>query len=131
VWILWNSSWHKLRHSWNFIKHLFIILMLYEGARIDQLLQWLEFGLDDWWVGIQFPVGARDFSFSLAFRPALEPTQPLTYWVTGDLSLGVNFQVCTLDHFLPCIADIKNGGAICQLPSDIFMAWCLINSAHV
>jgi hypothetical protein len=44
------------------------------------------YGLDDWGVGVQVPVGSRIFSTSS--RPALGPTQPPTQWVPGALSLG-------------------------------------------
>jgi len=40
------------------------------------------YGLDDWISAVRFPVGAGKF----VSRPALGPTQPPIYWVTGSLS---------------------------------------------
>jgi hypothetical protein len=32
-------------------------------AGIAESVCWLGYGLDDWEIGVQFPAGARDFSF--------------------------------------------------------------------
>jgi hypothetical protein len=44
------------------------------------------YGLDDWGVGVRFPVGSSIFSKSS--RPALGSTQPPIQWVPGALSPG-------------------------------------------
>jgi hypothetical protein len=52
--------------------------------------------------------GWRLFLFSTEFRPALEPTQPL--------SRGVQRPGREADHSPPSSAEVKNGGAVPPLP---------------
>jgi hypothetical protein len=48
--------------------------------------------------------------------PALGLTQPPIQWVPGTLSLGVNKPGHEVNHSLPTIAEVKNGGAVHPIP---------------
>jgi hypothetical protein len=58
--------------------------------------------------GVRFPVGTRDFFYSIVFRPTLGPTQ----WVPGALSPGIKQLGLKADHSLPSSAVVKTGRAI-------------------
>jgi hypothetical protein len=59
------------------------------------------------------------FLFSTASRPALGPTQPPVQWVPGAFSPGVQRQGREADHSPPSSDEVKNGGAISQLPHSL------------
>jgi hypothetical protein len=90
---------------------------------IAQWVQRLEYGLDDWGIGIRLPVGSRDFPLVHNPRLVLEHTQPPTQWIPGDVFSRVTRQRRENDHSPPHSAEVENDGAI----SPLFMAWCLIN----
>jgi hypothetical protein len=52
------------------------------GARIAQSLQWLQYGLEDWGIVVQFLAGASVL-FSKAPRLAIKLTQHPIQWVSG------------------------------------------------
>jgi hypothetical protein len=56
------------------------------------------------------------FFFSIAFRPALGPTQPPIQHVPEVISPGVQQSEREGDHSPPTSAEVKNGGAIPPLP---------------
>jgi hypothetical protein len=58
------------------------------------------------WFGVRTPVGARDFLFSITFRPALEPNQPPVKSVPGRFPRG---QVAGrgVDHPSPSSVEVK------------------------
>jgi hypothetical protein len=76
-----------------------------------------------WTAGLRFPAGARDFSLLHSVHTLLGPTQPPIQWVLGALSPGVK----QLGHEAGCSppsgAEVKNGGAVPQHPSYVFMAF--------
>jgi hypothetical protein len=49
-------------------------------------------------------------------RPALGPTQPPIQWIPGNLFPGLKRGERETDHSLPSSAEVKNVGAIPQLP---------------
>jgi hypothetical protein len=65
-----------------------------------------------WTAGVQFPIGARNFFYSTASRPALGPTQTSIQWVPGILSSALKLPGREKDHSPPFSAEVKNGGAI-------------------
>jgi hypothetical protein len=62
--------------------------------------------------------GQETFFYSMASRPALEPTQPPIQWVPGALSL---IPVREPDHSPPSSVEVKSGGAIIQLPNTYLL----------
>jgi len=52
-------------------------------------------------------VGAGDFIFDTASKPALGPTQPPIQWAPGAFSLGLKRQGCEADHSSPPSAEVK------------------------
>jgi hypothetical protein len=61
---------------------------------------------------VRFAAGPRDFSCSIASRPALRHTQPGIQWVPGVLSSGVKRQGREAAYSHPSSAGVKSGGAI-------------------
>jgi hypothetical protein len=62
-----------------------------------------------WMIGGSSPgTGWECFSFSIASRPALGPTQPLTQWVRGAVSLRIKRPWRNADHSPPSSAKVKN-----------------------
>jgi hypothetical protein len=65
----------------------------------------LGYGLDD--QGVESRQRPGIFLYTIASRPALGPTQPLTQWVPGSLSLGVKRPEREADHSSPSSAEVK------------------------
>jgi hypothetical protein len=66
--------------------------------------------------GLRFPGGARDFSLLHSIHTPLGPTQPSIQWVLGALSPGVKQVGHEAGRSPPSGAEVKNGGAVLQLP---------------
>jgi hypothetical protein len=79
-----------------------------------------------WMTAIWFPSRAGNFSFTAAFRPALEPTQPPIQWVPGALCVGVKPLGHEAEHPPPFSAEIKNAWSYSWTPPYVFMAWYLV-----
>jgi hypothetical protein len=58
----------------------------------------------------------KNFLFSTASRPALEPNHLSTQRVPGALSFRVRWQGCEADQSASTSAEVKNNGAIHPLP---------------
>jgi hypothetical protein len=64
-----------------------------------------------WTAGVQFPVGARDFSLlhsvqtNAGAHPASYPMR------IGTVSPGIKWPLCEADHSPPSSSKVKNGGA--------------------
>jgi hypothetical protein len=77
--------------------------------------------------GVLFPAGARDFSVLHSVQTGSE-AHPASY----TMSTGASFPVWVkwlgheAGHSPSPSAKVKNGGAIFQLPTHIYMAWCLV-----
>jgi hypothetical protein len=67
--------------------------------------------LNNWGVWVRFP--------SIVSRRALWPIEPPIRWVLGAVYLGVKQQEHEADHSTPSSAEVKTGGAICLLVSDV------------
>jgi hypothetical protein len=65
------------------------------------------YGLDNWMIGVRFPVGAGNFFFNTMSSLALGPTQPPIHWIPGALSLGVKRPGREADHSPPSSAKVK------------------------
>jgi hypothetical protein len=61
--------------------------------------------------------------FAILSKPALVPTQPPIYWVSGVLSLGVKR---TTD--LHVVSRSKNEWSYTSTPQYAFIAWCLVKA---
>jgi hypothetical protein len=68
-----------------------------------------------WTAGVRF-LAVQNFFFSIAFRPALEPTQPPVLGVPWTVSPGVKRPGLEDDHSAPSSAEVKNVGAVPALP---------------
>jgi hypothetical protein len=62
------------------------------------------------------PGRVKNFLFSTASRPTLEPTQPPVQWVPRSLSLEVKQPELETDHSPPASAEVKKCGSIHPLP---------------
>jgi hypothetical protein len=82
-----------------------------------------EYGLDDWGVGFQVPVGSRIFFTSST--AVLGPTQPPIKWVPRTLSSGVMLLGREADHSLTG-AEVKKIWIYTSTPPYAFMALYLI-----
>jgi hypothetical protein len=60
--------------------------------------------------------GKRYILFSIAFRPAMVPTELSMQWVQGAVSLGIKLQGCQSDISPSSSTEAKNGGDISPLP---------------
>jgi hypothetical protein len=60
------------------------------------------------------------FLFSMAFRPALEPTQPPIKWAPEALFLGVKRPGYEAHHSPPSSAEVMNGETIPPLPIRLY-----------
>jgi hypothetical protein len=69
---------------------------------------------------------AKNFHYSISFRPALEPNQPSIIWVPGVLSPGLKWQGLEADYSPPTSAKVKKMWIYTSIPSYAFMAYCLI-----
>jgi hypothetical protein len=65
----------------------------------------MSYGLDDW---DSIPSRDKIFLFSIASRPALEPTQPPIQWVQGGSFPGGKVAGHKADQSLPSSAKVKN-----------------------
>jgi hypothetical protein len=62
------------------------------------------------------------FLNSTASRPAPRPSQPPIQWLPGAISPEVKRPGSEVDHSPPSSVEVKNGGAIPQLPRT--SSWC-------
>jgi hypothetical protein len=58
------------------------------------------------------PYRCKTLLFSIAFRPALGPTQSPNHRIVGSISLGIKQLGHEADHSPPSSGEVKNGGAI-------------------
>jgi hypothetical protein len=69
----------------------------------------------------------RGYGLGFNSTLALGPTQPLSQWVLGSLSQGVELPGCEADHSPPSSAEVKNGGAIPPLSdTSLWRGACLV-----
>jgi len=61
--------------------------------------------------------GLGIFLFTTASRTTLGPTEPLTQWVLGTLSIGVKWPGREADNSPPSSAEVKR---------CVVMTWCLV-----
>jgi hypothetical protein len=73
-------------------------------------------GLWAGWLKSKSRQGQEILTYFTVSTPALEPTQPPIQRVPGALSPGVKRLGDEAGHSPPCIAKVKNGGAIPPLP---------------
>jgi hypothetical protein len=76
------------------------------------------------------PSRGKIFLFSIASRPALEPTQLPIQWVREGDFPGLKRPGRGADHLLLSSAKIKNGGVIPSLSPYFFMAWYFISHGN-
>jgi hypothetical protein len=76
------------------------------------------------------PTRSKIFTFSMASRPALGPTQPPTLCVTGALTPGQKRSGRKANHSPPSGAEVKNLWNYTSTPSYVFITECLINYAQ-
>jgi hypothetical protein len=62
------------------------------------------------------PRGLGIFLFTAVSRPALGPTQPPIQWVTGALSVWVNWPGHEADHSPSSSAEVKNAWSYISTP---------------
>jgi hypothetical protein len=93
----------------------YFILIYFRCARIA-----LGYGLDDRGFNSRQRVGI--FLFTTAFRPALEPIQPLIQWVPVPFSLGVKRPLHEADYSFPFSVQVKNAWS-CTSTSAITPSW--------
>jgi hypothetical protein len=85
------------------------VLLLNNGSGIAQLVyRQTAAG----WPGFDFRQRQEVFLFPIASRLALGPTQPPIQWILGTLFGGLKLPGREADHLSPCIAEVKNSGAI-------------------
>jgi hypothetical protein len=95
-------------------------------SRDSSVVQHWACGLDGRW--FEFRKGLGIFLFTIAFRPALGPTQPPIQWAPRALSLGVKWLGCEADHSPPSSAAVKNAWSYTSTPQCAFMAWCMVQT---
>jgi hypothetical protein len=78
--------------------------------------------LDNRGVGVQVPVGVKNFLFFTSSRSALGSTQTHIQWVRGALSPGVKQQGLEADHSPPAVAEVKKISIYTSTPTYTFMA---------
>jgi hypothetical protein len=78
--------------------------------------------LGEEWVGVQVPVGGKNFDFSMLSRPALGPTQPTIQKVLGTVSMKVKRPGYEADHSPPTSAEVKKMWIYTSTPPYVFMA---------
>jgi hypothetical protein len=84
----------------------------------------LGYELDDG--GFESREGLGIFLFTIASRPALEPTQPPIQWLAGALSLGVKRLGSEADLSPP--SRLRMSRFIPPLPQYAFSAWCSVKA---
>jgi hypothetical protein len=93
-------------------------MLLYKMLPFVHIYIYIYISVDivtDWAAGIRLP--ARGFfSFAIAFRPPLGPTQPPVQRAHGSLSPGIKRPGREIDHSPPSSAEIKNDGVTLPLP---------------
>jgi hypothetical protein len=80
--------------------------------------------------GFDSQQGQEIFPFSIAFRPALGPTQPRIRWVPGALSLGVKRQGRDSDHSHPSSAEVHKIPARLQCTVQVCELACRTCTTH-
>jgi hypothetical protein len=73
-------------------------------------------GMDDRWVGVQFPVPGLHFSVLHTFRPPLGPTQPPLQYAPAAVFPGVKRQGRVADYSPSSSVEVKNSGLIPPFP---------------
>jgi hypothetical protein len=85
-----------------------------------------DYGLDNQMIGVQIPVGARNFSLHHRVQTGPGPTQPPSQWVPGTPSVGASQPGREADHSPPSSADVKNAEICTSTPQYVFLEWCLV-----
>jgi hypothetical protein len=85
-------------------------------------LQWSH-RLDDWWIGVRFQAGTREF-FSTCSRPPLRSIQPPFRWVLKALREEVNRPECEAHHSSPSSIEVKNVCSYTSTPLYTSRYWC-------